>query len=125
MAADPVIPDDVVLKTLGERLARRRLSRNLTQDQLAREAGVSKRTLIRLEHGESTQLTNLIRVLRALDLLSNLDLLVPAPRPSPLAQLEVQRRERKRASPRSTGDAPETKRPWTWGDESDAKERET
>ena len=51
------LADASVLTELGDRLARLRLQPTLTQAQLAREAGVSKRTLIRLEHGESTQLT--------------------------------------------------------------------
>jgi transcriptional regulator with XRE-family HTH domain len=71
-------PDTAVLTDLGARLAHLRLQRNLTQEELAHEAGVSKRTVIRLESGESTQLTNLIRVVRALGLLGNLDAFVPA-----------------------------------------------
>jgi len=41
--------DDSVLAELGGRLARIRLDRNLTQAQLAEQAGVSKRTIERLE----------------------------------------------------------------------------
>ena len=54
--------DRRVLAELGDRLARHRLNRNQTQDQLAREAGVSKRTVVRLENGQSSQVTNLVRV---------------------------------------------------------------
>jgi transcriptional regulator with XRE-family HTH domain len=104
-----------VLSGLGDRLARHRLDRNLTQAQLAHEAGVSKRTVIRLENGESSQLTNLIRVLRALGLLANLDVLVPAPLVSPLLQLKSRPKERRRASPVAKKPGPEAK--WTWGDE--------
>ena len=39
--------------------------------------------MIRLESGESTQLTNLIRVVRALGLLGNLDAFVPPAAPEP------------------------------------------
>jgi len=88
--------DPHVLAELGSRLARLRLDRNLTQDQLAREAGVSKRTLIRLEQGQSSQLTNFLRVLRALQLLEQLVALVPDPSLSPLAQLA--RRQPRRLS---------------------------
>ena len=63
-------PDPAALAELGRRLARQRLDRNLSQDDLAREAGVSKRTLHRMEHGHSAQMTNWIRVLRALGLLA-------------------------------------------------------
>jgi putative transcriptional regulator len=111
--------DSRVLAELGERLARRRLDRNLTQAQLAREAGVSKRTLLRLEQGQSSQLTNFVRVLRALQLLDELIAVVPSPLASPLAQLATRRRERRRASPARKANAPKT--PWTWGDEHGAK----
>ena len=82
------LTERTVLSDVGDRLARHRLDLNLTQAQLAREAGVSKRTVVRLEHGDSTQLTNLVRVLRALGLLANFNALVPPPLTSPLAQLE-------------------------------------
>ena len=106
--------DVAVLAELGRRLAGRRLELNLTQAALAREAGVSKRTLVRLEGGESTQLTNLIRVLRSLGLLDNLDAFVPPPTPSPLEQLRLQGRPRQRASRRTSAKPAQE---WTWGDE--------
>ena len=77
--------------------------------------------MIRLESGESTQLTNLIRVVRALGLLGNLDAFVPPPLPSPLAQLRMRAKERRRASggakKRSPSSKPATAE-WTWADES-------
>lgn len=106
--------DSAALTGLGRNIAQHRLQRNLTQAELAKEAGVSKRTLIRLEQGESIQVTNLIRVLRVLGLLRNLDELVPPPPPSPLEQFKGQRR-RKRAS--SSGTDPAGAKPWAWGDE--------
>ena len=108
-------PDAAALVELGQRLTRARLDRNLTQADLAREAGVAKRTVERLEAGESTQLGNLLRVLRALDLLGRLDALVPESAPSPVEQLRLagRARERARRAPPRTG-----AKPWTWGDES-------
>ena len=50
------VVDEVILRELGERLARVRLERNLTQAGLAEQAGVSKRTVERLESGGVTQL---------------------------------------------------------------------
>lgn len=116
MAKHTEMTDSAVLAEIGDRLSRLRLQRNLTQAQLAREAGVSKRTLIRLESGESSQVTNLIRVLRALGLLGNLDAFIPRPLPSPIEQLRSRAKERRRASPRAKKSAPSSK--WTWGDES-------
>jgi transcriptional regulator with XRE-family HTH domain len=107
--------DPAALAELGERLARHRLRANLTQADLARRAGISKRTLIRIESGESAQLTHLIRLLRALDLLGNLDALVPLPRPSPLELLRAKPTERRRASP--SAKSPPRRSDWTWGDE--------
>ncbi|MEJ8567669.1 helix-turn-helix transcriptional regulator [Elongatibacter sediminis] len=107
--------DDAAIRELGERLARYRLNRNQTQSALAEEAGISQRTLIRLEHGESVQITSLIRVLRAHGLLHNLDALVPAPPPSPIQQVKLQGRVRQRASSRES--KRREKASWSWGDE--------
>ena len=111
------LSDTAILAELGTRLAQARLDRNLSQDRLATEAGVSKRTIERLETGHSAQLASLIRVLRALDLAEHIDLLIPAPATSPLAQLKLQGRKRERASrqPRGGRSAATT---WTWDDES-------
>jgi transcriptional regulator with XRE-family HTH domain len=108
--------DDAVLQELGSRLAALRLARNLTQAQLAQEAGVSKRTVERLEAGTvGTQLSAFLRICRVLGLQERLELLLPEPAPSPLAQLKLKGRTRKRAS--STVEiaepAPRGER-WSW-----------
>jgi putative transcriptional regulator len=90
-------PDDAVLGELGERLARTRLERNLSQEGLAREAGVSKRTVERLEAGEPVKSNSLIRILRGLGQLEALDRLVPEPLPSPIERLRSEGRRRRRA----------------------------
>ncbi len=110
--------DPAVLAEIGQRLAQHRLDKNLTQAELAKEAGVSKRTLIRLEGGESTQLTNLIRILRALDLLANLDAFIPPPVPSPIEQLRSGGKRRKRASRKAQH--PRPGKEWTWGEGDEA-----
>ena len=93
--------DEAVLSELGGRLAQVRLERNLTQAQLAEQAGVSKRTVERLESGSvATQLSGFIRVCRVLDLVERFDLLVPEPVPSPVEQLKLRGRKRRRASAR-------------------------
>ncbi|MCC5786895.1 MAG: helix-turn-helix transcriptional regulator [Phycisphaerales bacterium] len=109
--------DTAALTAIGERIAQHRLQLDWTQAQLAKEAGVSKRTVIRLEGGESTQLTNLIRILRALDLLANIDELLPPPTPSPLELLRSKEKRRKRASGRAESDDEKGSQEWTWGDE--------
>jgi len=59
------LTDDAALAELGFRLARARLARNLTQQQLADQAGVSVDTVRRLERRQSITLTALLRLLRA------------------------------------------------------------
>jgi transcriptional regulator with XRE-family HTH domain len=111
------LADGVVLRELGERLTRIRLERNLTQAALAQQAGVSKRTVERLETGEvATQLSGFLRVCRVLGLLERFDTLVPEPLPSPMEQLKLQGRKRRRASGKKAGAPPQKK--WTWGNES-------
>lgn len=106
--------DEAILRELGDRLSRYRLNRDLTQEVLAEEAGISKRTLMRLEDGEPVQATNLIRVLRAHGLLQNFDALVPVPPLSPIQQAKQHGKTRQRAS------SPLEERPekgiWSWGD---------
>ncbi len=110
--------DAAVLAELGERLARARLSRDMTQQDLAREAGVSRATVQRLEAGQSTQLTNLIRVLRTLHLLQRFAGLLAE---TPVRPLQRLRRDtpRRRASgqPRPTDDDTAHPAPWSWGTE--------
>jgi transcriptional regulator with XRE-family HTH domain len=111
--------DAAILQELGARLTRRRIGANYTQAQLAQEAGVSKRTLERIEAGHSVDLTMLIRVLRVLKLTEGLDGLVPALQQSPIALLKTRGRERKRAGHPRRGKAAapavaEPAGPWKW-----------
>jgi transcriptional regulator with XRE-family HTH domain len=114
MPIDHLMSDETLLHEIGQRIARLRLERNLSQAQLAEQAGISKRTLERLEAGAAaTQLSLFLRVLRQLDLLERLEQLLPEPQPSPLALLEQQQQAtRKRASRRSVA-KPATS--WSWG----------
>lgn len=108
--------DEAILEGLGDRLSRFRLDRNLTQADLAAEAGVHKNTVFRLEAGGSTQLKNLVRVLRVLGLLDRLEDLVPEPVPSPLRQLEALERQRKRAVSKGDKDDEPSASEWSWDD---------
>jgi len=98
MRIQPLLTDAAVVEELGRRLRQTRLGQNLTQRQLAGEAGVSVPTIRNLEDGKPTQLVTMIRVLRTLGMLEGLDRLVPEPVPSPIDQLKRRGRERQRAS---------------------------
>ncbi len=111
--------DAATLDELGTRLKRTRLERNLTQSQLAEEAGVSRPTVTRIESGQSAQFTSVIRILRYLGLLESLDRLVPEPQPSPIDQLKRRGKERMRARPQTATDEKEGE-VWRWSDEEEA-----
>jgi transcriptional regulator with XRE-family HTH domain len=115
MKITPALTDAAVLSELGRRLERLRLERNITQETLAREAGISRRTLVRLERGEeAVGATTLLRVLRVLDLVDRVEQLVPEPLPSPIEELRSRGRRRQRATGEQR-DASTT--PWTWDEE--------
>ncbi len=118
MRISSALTDEAILRELGSRLAAVRLARNLTQAALAEEAGLSKRTVERLESGQvAARLSAFVRVCRVLGLVDRLDALVPSPAVSPVEQLKLAGRRRQRASgSRTSGTS--AKRPWTWGDES-------
>jgi len=56
-----------ILRALGERIRARRISARLQQASLARRAGVSRKTVLRLEKGENVGAEQLLRVALALD----------------------------------------------------------
>lgn len=109
------LSDEAVLKEIGHRITQYRLNQDKTQAALAQEAGVSNRTMARVEHGDSVQASSLIRILRALQLLENLDTLIPELTVSPVQQLKMQGKRRQRASSKSSKSKKAA--PWSWGDE--------
>jgi len=109
------LTDESILKEMGGRLTSARLGHNLTQAALAEQAGVSKRTVERLEAGEvATQFSGFLRVCRALGLLERFECLIPEVVTSPMEQLKQQGRKRQRATARKA--EPGTPKKWTWGE---------
>ncbi|MCX6867087.1 MAG: helix-turn-helix transcriptional regulator [Verrucomicrobia bacterium] len=107
--------DGALLKLIGERLARQRLTLNLTQGQLAEQAGLGLRTVQRLELGlAATHLWGFVRVCRVLGLVERFDALIPEATTSPITQLKLQGRQRQRATGRKT--ATVEPQQWTWGE---------
>jgi transcriptional regulator with XRE-family HTH domain len=120
---------------LGEQMERNRLLQNIPQTELARKAGISARTLRRLESGEGGSMDSFIRVLMALNIDSNLSVLIPDSTVRPMERTRPAKTERVRASrskklpDKATSVAtmnnkkskakPQTRETssWVWGDE--------
>ncbi|MEO1202724.1 MAG: helix-turn-helix transcriptional regulator [Pseudomonadota bacterium] len=106
------VSSDVVIRALFERIEEIRLSRNISQADLAREAGVSRSTITRLARGDGISVDSFVRILQALDLADHLAALLPNPDVRPVERVRLAGTERKRASRKRKADEP-----WTWGDE--------
>lgn len=113
MHIESSLNDETVLGEIGQRLSKRRIELGHTQADLADQAGISKRTVERIEAGKPTQITNIIRILRILGWLENLERLMPDAGPSPMDLLKLKGKERQRASKQRV----QSNEPWTWGDE--------
>jgi transcriptional regulator with XRE-family HTH domain len=120
MNVTSLMTNETVVKELGRRIVDLRLEHNLTQAEMAIEAGIPKRTVERIEAGQgTTQLGAFVRVCRVLGLLERLNEFVPESGPAPMDLLKHHGRQRQRASGRRSrnSDSPPADRPWTWGDE--------
>ena len=105
--------NSAVLMELGARIKRNRIDMQLSQQDFAAKAGISTRTLSAAENGEDIRLSSLLRILRTLNCLENLDLLLPELAFDPESYRTLGK-ERKRVSRTSEGkDTSE----WKWGDE--------
>lgn len=100
-------------RALCKRLEKIRLSRNTTQAHIAEEAGVSLRTMGRLENGKGVSLDTFIRVMAALRVQDNLQTLLPDPSVRPVERVGANAWERKRARPVTEKSE---KSQWVWGD---------
>ena len=99
---------------IGARMTRLRLSRNVTQAMLAKNAGISTRTLRRFESGEPTTLDTFLRVALALDLGDSILGALPTGQTRPIERTSRSGSERRRARPKPQQEHDPT---WTWGDQ--------
>ncbi|MFC1481630.1 helix-turn-helix transcriptional regulator [Candidatus Neomarinimicrobiota bacterium] len=90
--------DKALLNEIGRRVQRRRLNKNLTQNNVADLAGVSRNSVQALESGKGINLHAFVRILRTLDALDDLNALLPDPGLSPLQAAKMMGRTRQRAS---------------------------
>ena len=102
MKFDVMMTEDEALREAGRRLAQIRLGRNLSQEELSSRAGVSKRSLERLEAGSGgLRLNVFFAVCGVLGLTPGFDVLLPEQQLTPqdiLASRKLPKRASKRRS---------------------------
>ena len=103
-----------LLREIGERIRDIRIAVPLTQKEMAEKAGVSPRTVERIENGENVKIENLLNILRTFGLLENLNTLIPEQEVPPSVLLD-RGKKRVRAVSRKMGNAKDSE--WKWGDE--------
>jgi transcriptional regulator with XRE-family HTH domain len=106
----------LVLNEIGSRLKTYRINSSLTQDELALKAGISRRSIQNVERGEDVKFGTIIKVLMALQLDSNLDILVPdtTKRPSYYLNMKSETHYPHRVRKKKEN---EQKNTFKWGDE--------
>lgn len=75
--------DPAILELIGKRIKDIRLKRNMQQEELASFSGVGLSSIANIEKGKAVSLGIFLKVLRGLDMLENLEQLVPIPPISP------------------------------------------
>ena len=101
--------NEYIIQTIGKRIQERRVSMNITQKEFAVRCGVSSSTLERIERGEDTKISNLLMVLRGLDLNANIDMLIPDIEPDYKAMYEMKKLRKRASSKRKLNNAS-----WVW-----------
>ena len=91
--------DAAILKALGSFIREQRLAKNMTQEHLAKNAGINRSTLSLLEKGGGCNLMTFIQVLRILYLLNLLNTFQTKKVESPLKLAKQQHTRSLRASP--------------------------
>ena len=92
--------DRAVLEELGERIHRCRLDNDISQEDVARRAGVGRNVVQNIESGKIYTIMGFIRILRVLGLIEELDRLFPDVGPNPLDLVRLKGHQRQRASGR-------------------------
>ena len=82
-----------ILRLIGARLKQYRLNLNVTQKEMAEQCGISLPTVQKMEAGTSRNISFsiLLKVMRYLGIIENIDRLVPEQPASPYAKEQRQR----------------------------------
>lgn len=111
-----ILPESIAAE-LGLREKRYRIDFPMTQEELAEKSAVSIGSIRRFERNGGIQLTSLIRILQALNLDQNLDLLIPDNTQRPSYFLDMSRNQVRERATSPSKRPRKRKSKWVWGDE--------
>ena len=89
--------DKKLTETIGKFIKHHRLNQNISQNDVAIAADMSRSTLSLMERGEKVTLGSLIKVLRVLDQLHIMDVFQVHEQISPIEYAKMKKKKRKRA----------------------------
>jgi transcriptional regulator with XRE-family HTH domain len=87
--------DGEILEELGKSIKQRRISNNLTQQELASAVGISKYQLSEIERTGKTTLATLVAISRKFSLLSQLLAIYETPELTPMQKYEIEQKTAK------------------------------
>ncbi len=107
------LTSQTILTQLAERVKRYRIDMNLSQADFSQKAGISLRSITNFESGSDVKFSNFIKILKALELADNLELLVPdvSKRPSSFLVKEKQKQRVRKSSSKEENST------FSWGNE--------
>jgi len=107
------LTSQAILAKLAERVKKYRIDMNLSQAEFAQKAGISLKSITNFESGSDVKFSNFIKILKALEIADNLEILVPdvSKRPSSFLASEKQRQRVRKSGKKEVTSV------FNWGDE--------
>lgn|SRR5690606_22408756 len=96
------LSDPAILKEIGAFIKMHRVEQNRSQEEVAERAAISRSTLSLTERGENISLSNLIKILRVLDVLYVFEKFRVTKQISPLQLAKEDEKKRRRSYKRNS-----------------------
>ena len=98
------------IKIISSRLKKRRIDSRLKVTDLAERVGVSRNTISKLENGGNVSISHLLKTMKVLGILNQIDNFLPEPEISPRDIVKL----KKKTNPQRVRDRKSTREEWTW-----------
>lgn len=111
------LSDSEILIELGRRIKNCRIRKVYTQSEFAKLSGVSKGTVANVENGDSIQVSNLLKILRELNLLNALEILLPSAEISPMELIQSKFEKPRQRVRKKLNAREQVGSGWKWGED--------